>query len=129
MKKQHRYIDLNIAMKPHPMTGDLPRVYDEKAINQSIKTLLLSNTGDYKFRPWMGANIERLLFEQATPIVEHEIKTKIEEIIKNHEPRAIIKSLDVVYDEQNDGYQIDLMYEAVGLTSPLSLKIFLKRAR
>ncbi|RMG39977.1 MAG: hypothetical protein D6732_03515 [Methanobacteriota archaeon] len=129
MPTQHRYIDLNIAMVPHPMTGDLPRVYDEKAIQQALKTLVLSNKGDFLFRPWMGGNIRNLLFENPSPVIENELKNQLEELIANHEPRVVVNDILVSYNQDNDEYVIDLFYSIVGTTTPLTIKFLLKRAR
>lgn len=78
-------------------TGDLKMIEDIDAINQSIYTLLTSNSGDKPLEPLFGSNVEDLIFTPGLPIniIELEIEERLKTSAKNSEPELIIFGVQV----------------------------------
>ena len=66
--RRPRYVDFDLSFKKSPLyeNGDILLVTDADAIEQSIKTLLLTNKYERPFKPSMsGGSREFLMFEPA----------------------------------------------------------------
>jgi len=87
--------DLNLNFTKHPLTDDVNRVYDVESIKRSLKNLMLTNYGERPFQPWLGSNIQALLFEQMDPLTISMLRDQIEMLIENFEPRVQIINLEV----------------------------------
>ena len=123
------YSDLDLDFIPHPTTGDVVRKTGDDAIKRSVRNLILTNFYDRPFRPYIGSNTQKLLFELATPITANLIKDSILEVIRNYEPRIKITQLVVNLDEDNNGYNVSMEYEILNRGEPAIITIFLERIR
>lgn len=123
----NRYKDFNIFFHPHPATGDVSVVSDEKAIAQAIKNLVLTDSFEIPFNSNMAGNIRGLLFELNDPFAVGDIKDNIRLVIENYEPRANIK--DIRTKTSKDGYGIDvsIIYRAKTSTENITLQFYLDR--
>lgn len=123
------YSDLDLDFIAHPTTGDIVRKTGDDAIKRSVRNLILTNFYDRPFRPFIGSNVQNLLFELATPIVSNLIKDAILEVIRNFEPRVRILELVVDMDEDNNGYNVSIRYEILNRGEPALVSLFLERIR
>jgi phage baseplate assembly protein W len=122
--------DLNITFKPHPITGDLTVVKDEVAIKQAIINLLLTNRGERFFDSRIGSSLSNLLFEQLDFATAALINSEVENTIKFYEPRINILSISTVPNFDDNGFDIELVFEVIGREdSPTSINFFLERTR
>jgi len=129
-KAQYKYSDIRIDFERHPFTRDIIRVTDDKSIRQSLINLILLNHNEALFAPWKGANLRGLLFENASPVVEFEIKRNIEHTIQNEEPRVILRDVIVKWNENDNSYDVRIEYEILGSMGELKVLQFpLRRAR
>ena len=120
--------DLSIALKPHPVTGDVATKKDQAAIRQSVSNLLSTRKTERLFNSQLGTNLEALLFELPGVIIESQLNDEISEILANYEPRININTLDITYVESEDAYQVELYYVFVGREDTLlSLELLLER--
>jgi phage baseplate assembly protein W len=87
--------DLNLNFTKHPISNDLNRVYDVESVKRSVKSLILTNYGERPFQPWIGSNITALLFEQMDPLTISSLKTQIELLLANFEPRVVLTDLEI----------------------------------
>ena len=129
ISKNPNYSDLDLDFIAHPTTGDIVRKTGDDAIKRSLRNLILTNFYDRPFRPYIGSNTNRLLFELATPITANLIKDAVLEVIKNYEPRVRIVELSVNLDEDNNGYNITIKYEILNRGQTALVSIFLERIR
>jgi len=127
LRKIYKDIDLN--MKAHPETGDIIRLYDENAIKQSIKTLILTNFFERPFQHYLGSNVRGYLFEPVTPIIEDSLKKDIRDVIEKYEPRGEIISIEVNYVEENNAYDVVIYFRVLGLDNPVKISFVLERVR
>lgn len=123
------YSDLDLDFIPHPTTGDVVRKTGDDAIKRSVRNLILTNFYDRPFRPYIGSNTQKLLFELANPITANLIKDSILEVINNYEPRIKIMQLSVQLDEDNNGYNVTIQYEILNRSEPALITLFLERIR
>ena len=73
-----RYIDIDMNMLPHPVTGDIVTKTDEEAVKQSVRNLINYNFYE-KWNPDIGSNVRGLLFENVTPITAINLEKNIEQ--------------------------------------------------
>jgi phage baseplate assembly protein W len=113
----------------HPTTGDVMKKVGNAAIARSLRNLILTNFYDRPFRSYIGSNVQRLLFENANPITAALIKDAIQEVVKNYEPRVRLTSLDLNFDNDNNGYNVQLSYIIINRSEPAIITLFLERIR
>ena len=130
MPEFQKFKDFNIGFKPHPVTEDLMVVKDSADIKQSIRNLLMTRRGDRLFQSGIGTDLIDLLFEQLDFGTSSLIKDEIVRVLSNYEKRIDILSLDVGVNFQDNGYDVDLVYEIIGRDdAPVNVEFFLESAR
>lgn len=125
MAKQYK--DFSLSFYPHPVTGDVSTVSDEKSIAQSMRNIIMTDRYEVPFQPNFGGNIRNMLFELASPFALDSIKSDIKTAIENYEPRVNIVDLSVNFNNKEDGVNINIVYRARTSTSNISVNFFLKR--
>lgn len=123
------YSDFDISFKKHPVTDDLVKKSDYSAVTQSIRNLLFMNHYEKKFRPEIGTNIRKMLFEPLDSVTSQTLREDILNTIKNFEPRVLIEDLVITPDYDRNGYLIELTYSLINLTTPITVNFFLSRVR
>lgn len=108
MATESYFSDIPLNFTPHPITGDVPPVKEEKSVKGALLNLLRSPVGERPFDPEYGVNIEKFLFEQADPITENEINEDIAYAIKTFEPRVELVSIESVMEDY--GVDITITY-------------------
>jgi phage baseplate assembly protein W len=129
ISRQNDYSDLDLDFIAHPTTGDVVRKTGVDAIKRSIRNLILTNFYDRPFRPSIGSNAQKLLFENANPLTANFLKDAIEEVIRNYEPRVNLTGLQVQFDPDNNGYNVNLGFIILNKLQPVTTTIFLERIR
>lgn len=123
------YSDLDLDFLPHPTTKDVMKKTGVEAIKRSVRNLLLTNFYDRPFRPAIGSNTLKLLFDNVTPITANFLTNAIEETLKNFEPRIRVEQLDVKFDPDNNGFKVSLYFVIVNRNEPVAVNLFLERIR
>lgn len=123
------YSDLDLDFIAHPTTGDIVRKTGDDAIKRSVRNLILTNFYDRPFRPYIGSNTQKLLFELVSPITANLLKDAIFEVIKNYEPRVSLSEVIIDADEDSNGYNVSIRYEILNRGEPALISLFLERIR
>lgn len=128
------YKDLDLDFIAHPSTGDVVKKVGVDAIKRSVRNLILTNFYDRPFRPYIGSNAQKLLFDNINPLTATFLKNAIVETIENFEPRIKINddpNLGVIVnvDTDNNGYNAQINFTIVNREEPASINIFLERIR
>lgn len=89
-----QYVDLDISFAANPATGDVALKVGDFAVIQSVKNLIFTAFFERPFRPALGSGVEQQLFKPGTALKAVHLKTRIEEVLNNFEPR--ISLVDVV---------------------------------
>jgi phage baseplate assembly protein W len=123
------YSDLDLDFIPHPTTKDVVRKIGADAIKRSVRNLILTNYYDKPFRPGIGSNVPKLLFENANPLIENFLRDAITNVLSNFEPRIRLVDTRINFDFDNNGYNVTLSYIILNREEPITTSIFLERIR
>lgn len=123
------YSDIDLTFNRVPVTGDIAISYDNQAVIRSVSNLLLTNHYERPFQPDVGSNLEKLLFENVSPMMEGSIAREIEDCITNYEPRVKINEIMVKVSDEENGYNVTLSFFIGNNTAPTSVNLLLKRTR
>ena len=122
--------DLSITFKKHPVSDDLVVVKDKAAIIQAVTALLLTNKGERPFKPDLGCDIRRSLFEPLDYATSGLIRSQVIEVLGKYEPRINVENVNVIPDEESNGYEVELYFRIVGRDDEVvATEFFLERTR
>jgi phage baseplate assembly protein W len=127
--RKYNYSDLDLDFIAHPATGDVVRKFGQDAIKRSLRNLVLTNFYEKPFRPGIGSNVTKLLFENATPIVSNLISDAIRNIAMNYEPRIDIQQVSVKFSDAENGYNVSIVFVILNRNEPVNINLFLERIR
>jgi phage baseplate assembly protein W len=125
--RQFKDLDLNFNI--HPVRKDINKHFDEMAVINSIKHLVLIAPYEKLFQPDIGCNITQLLFENADNITAVAIENEIKNTIKNFEPRVQILDLKVVPNVDQNAFSVYLEFQIVNRPEPIEITFLLERSR
>lgn len=123
------FSDLDLNFTAHPVTGDITRRYDDNAIKQSVKNLLLTRNFERPFHSEIGSPIRQLLFDNPGPLFNVMLQRAVIDVINNFEPRVNI--IDVKVDDYSDANEVyvTLEFTIVNTERPITLDLALERTR
>ena len=123
------YADMFTNMDIHPISEDVALKTNDAAIRQSIRNLILTDTGERLMQPNLGGNIRKLLFENYTPQTVITVKQRIENLVRENEPRAFLRDVIITSLEDNNAISITIIFTVINRQEPLSLEVVLERIR
>lgn len=128
-ENKNKYRDFDLSFSQNPLTNDIAKKTDANAITQSIRSLL--NTAYYErpFRPRVGTNLRKILFEPVDYITMSDLKSSIQEVILNYEPRISVLDVLVTDLSEQNAYAIKIVYRIANIAEAKSVDITLKRLR
>ena len=126
-QKDARYSDFSVDFDVNPITGNISRITDATAINQSLKAILLSSPGEKVYNRTFGSNLKNSLFELNDPITIESVKSTIRSAIAANEPRITIQDIRVVM-QGNDMY-VTLLYSIINIPEVYQTNITIARVR
>ena len=104
------YKDLAFSMFANPMSGDIGKKTGATAVKGAIVSILKTNFNERLFAPEFGTGIRALLFEQMNPITEQRLKKEVESAVARHEPRAEVLGVSVEAQEEQNRYEISVVF-------------------
>ena len=128
-KSTRTYVDLDLDFTRHPVTNDVVKITDVDAVKRSVRNLINTQFYERPFHPELGCGVRDMLFENYTPMTGIFMRRKIEEVLRNYEPRASLTSIQV--NEQMDRNAIDVVvnFYVLNLPNPVSVTTTLQRIR
>ena len=128
-KSTRTYVDLDLDFTRHPVTNDVVKITDVEAVKRSVRNLINTQFYERPFHPELGCGVRDMLFENYTPMTGIFMRRKIEEVLRNYEPRANLTSIQV--NEQMDRNAIDVVvnFYVLNLPNPVSVTTTLQRIR
>jgi|TARA_R110001583_G_scaffold26405_1_gene95066 uncharacterized protein len=124
-----RYIDIDFDFTAHPVSGDLVLKYNEEAVKKSVRSLVLTNKYDRPFQPSISGRVRELLFENITPMTGVILKSHIENVLNEHEPRIKLLGVDVVENHDYNLIEVTISFSIKNQPEVLSLTTVLERTR
>ena len=122
----YKDIDLAFAAKP---AGDVFKKVDAAAVKQAVKNLLLTNRGEKPFQPDFGADLNEVLVNLDTEFDPDFVQDLIAEAIKNFEPRALVLSVSVSTDGDNNRLDATVEFQVVNTEEIVTTEVSLARLR
>ena len=106
--RQYRDLDLFFSKKTE--RKDVNVLTDIVAVKRSVRNLILLNHYEKPFHPEIGSGIRDLLFENMTPFTANVLSQKIQDVIVNFEPRAILAGVEVLPRFDNNQYEVTVEF-------------------
>lgn len=122
-----KYTDFSLNFIPHPKTGDITVLTDDKSINQSIRNLIFMDAYDAPFNPNIGGNIRALLFKHVDGLTIIDIKTRIETLLADYEPRIDVNDISVVGEPENNKIKITIYYTIRTSSQNITFNFYIDR--
>lgn len=125
------YSDLNLKFDAHPVSGKIKAKTNVDAIKQAIKNIVLLNKYEAPFQPNLYGGVKELLFEniESDVVVQRVLKTRIENVIKNYEPRAVLNEVLISVDSDNHSIKLEIYFTPINQHEPIKIDVFLERIR
>ena len=123
------FTDLDLNFTAHPVNKDVAIKYDEQAIKQSVRNLILTKNFERPFHSEIGSQVRGLLFEPVTEMSVSIIKRSIVDVIRNYEPR--VQLVDVFVNVRPDENYVDIriVFKIINTATPIELPLTLERTR
>ena len=123
------YKDLDLDFGRNTVTNDVNKLTDVESVKRSVRNLINTNHFERPFHPEIGGNIRALLFELMTPLTALNLQRKVEEVLKNFEPRANVTQILADPDIEKNGYRLEIKFYVIGIQNPIVVETFLERLR
>jgi len=123
------YSDLDLDFIVHPVTKDVVKKVGPNAVARAIRNLVLTNFYERPFRSFIGSNVQKMLFDNISPLTANILQDHIRDVITNFEPRATLSSVSVTPDPDNNGYSARIVFMVNNRPEPFTTTIFLERIR
>ena len=93
-KKTKTYVDVSLSFKPSPITDDITLLFNENAINNAIKNIVMFLPSEVPFEADIGSTTQRYLFDVMDDATAGLLASEIERAILYCEPRVTFDPLD-----------------------------------
>jgi len=123
------YTDLDLNFEAHPVTGDIVKKKDISAVIGSVYNILQTAFYERPFRPHMGGNLKKILFEPVDSLTANILRDEISLAINQYEPRVKLEGILVVPDEDNHKYNVTLTFFITNNPNPITINLFMERVR
>ena len=110
--------DISLSFKRHPVTNDILALKNEDAIKRSVQNLVRTIRGEVFFNELLGTRISGSLFELANDDYIDPMKTQIETVISNFEPRVRLTNVDFQTFPDENAIEVTINYDIIGLSAP-----------
>lgn len=110
--------DISATFKSNPLTNDVVDLKNASAIARSVRNIVMTVPGEKFFDPDFGSRISQSLFENIDNITALTIRDEIDNSIRNYEPRVDLNEVIVDPDFDNNGFNVTVIYNIVGIDIP-----------
>jgi len=121
------YVDFDMDFTKHPSHGDLSTVKKSTAISRSIRNLLSTQANERLFQPDIDSGIGILLFENFSKLTSSRLEKTIKYTIEKYEPRARIANITVKAKEEENAYEVIIVYLPDNDIQETTLEVYLER--
>jgi phage baseplate assembly protein W len=128
-KKIEFFSDFTNSFAKTPFGDQLGKLTNERSVSQSLKNLILTNLGERLFQPFVGSNVNAILFENNTEDTLNNLEFYIQNTIENNEPRVNLIQVLVNSGYGENSISITIVYNLINNPEPVSFSFFLKRVR
>ena len=123
------YSDLPLNLTSHPVTGNIKMLSNADAVKQSVKNLVLTNFFERPYDAFKGGDILAQLFENMDPLTEYNLTKNVEQVLKNHEPRATVDDIKTRVIEDQNAINMEIIFQVINIPEQLTVTVLLERVR
>lgn len=127
--RQRDYTDLDLNFTANPVTKDVAKRIGPDAVARSIRNLVMTNFYDRPFRPFIGSNAQKMLFDNMDSSTCRLLETTIEQVIESFEPRATILGVKVTANPDENRFDAKIAFRVNNRPEPFQVSVFLERIR
>jgi phage baseplate assembly protein W len=120
--------DISLSFEPHPVTGDLPVLINERAISRSIRNLVQTIPTERFFNPELGSDVRTSLFGFVDFGSASIIKDQILNTISNFEPRVDNVQVEVDPKPDINEFEVTVIFNVIGQEIPAQQFSFILEA-
>ena len=120
--------DISLSFSPHPVTKDLPILKNESAIRRSVRNIVETIPTEKFFNPDFGLDVYKSLFDFVDFGTANIIQDQIKTAINNFEPRVENVRVEVDPSEDENEFEILVVYDIVGQELPTQEYSFILEA-
>jgi phage baseplate assembly protein W len=129
MTKPNRlYQDLDLTFSI-TATKDVAKRLDVNAVKQALKNLLYIRKGEKPFRPEIGTDLYKILFEPMDFLTVDLLRDVIIDTVKKYEPRVRLERVEVKPKYDSNEYDVTLYFYVIGIYTPVTFNLTLQRLR
>ena len=128
-KNTRNFSDIDLMFIANPVTGDLSKKYDENAVKQSIKNLVMTRNYERPFNSSIGSQIYNILFEPISNITPNLVKQMIVNTINTFEPRAKLIDISVLLTPDSNSLYVTIVFAIIKTVTPITMSLTLERTR
>jgi len=129
VSQEKLYSDLNLTMPIHPNKKDIIPLTDIDAVKNSLKNLVLTNIGEKLFRPTIGGDVTRYLFENVNVFTAIAIQQQIKSVINVYEPRVEDVTVQVTDNSDSNAYDVTIGFKLANNILTGEVEFALERLR
>ena len=126
VRTDREYKDMAFSMFANPMSGDIGKKTGADAVKGALVSILKTNFGERLFAPEFGTGIRGLLFEQMEHKTEQRIKKEVESAVARHEPRAEVLGVSVKGQEEQNRYEVSIVFKVASEAETKKLTRYFK---
>lgn len=128
-KNTRLFSDIDLSFEKHPSTKDIFAKYDDNAIKNAVKNLILTKHFERPFHSEIGSNVNALLFELASPAITAITRQNIIDVINNFEPRVVLLEIDVESSLDSNALFVRIVFRIRNTQRPIIVEFTLDRTR
>jgi hypothetical protein len=114
IKPYKSFVDISLSFEPSVVTGDITVLKNERAINNSLKNIVMTHPTETPFRHDIGSNVSDYLFEVIDEATSALLTIEIERSIRFNEPRVELESVTVEPQPNLHQFACNITYRIVG---------------
>tara|TARA_B100000073_G_scaffold284895_1_gene246264 strand:- start:200 stop:637 length:438 start_codon:yes stop_codon:yes gene_type:complete len=113
-KKQKSYVDISLSFEPNPITSDLTLLKNERAINNSLKNIIMFIPLEVVFQRDIGSQVTNYLFDLVDEGTAGLLEVEIKRAIEFCEPRVFTTEVKVTPNIDANQFEVDVYYKIIG---------------
>lgn len=113
-RKDKTYVDISLSFESNPITKDLTIIKNERAINNSIKNIILIKPSESPFNRDFGSMVNDYLFDLIDVGTAGLLKVEIDRAIRYNEPRVNLEEVIVDPRPDQNEFMVTIKYKITG---------------
>ena len=128
-RRDKTYIDISLAWEPNPLNGDITTLRDVRAINNSLKNIVMTYPLETPFNANFGSQVSTLLFDPVDLATAGILELEIRRAIEGDEKRVKVENVFVKPNSDGLSFVVDIEYKIIGSEEIFTVKQILTATR